>query len=757
MTKKLVSFDDETNQLPAAVNAVLAASYAPYANPDDIGFDIVLVIGQSNAVGYGPTKDLVYLDPPHPRIWQYGASGGYAGTVIQAMDPLSHNGAASSDRVGHAMNFARDYVKTVPDTRSVLLVPAARGSTGFTPQDNYSWDPDYTAGTNLYTAAVNQAKAAVALSSTNRVAAILWCQGETDAGMSSSAYATKLGQLIDGVRAAVPTASAAPFIIQQLVPEAIATRAGFSTINAVHIDMQRTKERVGFTYGPTGMFNTDDVTDPLIPIHYNGAGQRALGSRIFAALQIARANVIGTPPVAPLAVSLVRSGTSVAVSWKRSKGRVTDYKVEYRQNGGSWSTLARTQSVDASASITGLTATATVDVRVSSINEQGTSAPSSVASSAPPGQVTGLTGGTPGRGNQPLTWTAAVGATSYRVEYKKTADSTWLTGPLVTSAAATVTALDFNTGYDYRVYGINGEGSGAVSSTTSATTAPMEYLTDVVSTAMFSAHSLRVVRSAYSGPLIRVRRSSDNTELDIAATSTKVLDTAALLAFAGAGSAYLTKFYDQSGNARDYVQATTAKQPQIVASGALITKNGRPAVRFGASGTSIMTGTFSGLTAAGAMSSLSLYTNPQSSQSTTMCLTSESNTAADTRVLIEAFGSGGVLPLYQLVNSAGTAAISLFGASAAKDSSLHQWSRTDSGTAAAIRREGVESAAPTNYTRSGTLTMNRSQIGALLQNVSAESLPYTGDVLEVVTYAALINSTERGNAEANQKNYAVIA
>ena len=75
---------------------------------------------------------------------------------------------------------------------------------------------------------------------------------------------------------------------------------------------------------------------------------------------------------------------------------------------------------------------------------------------------------------------------------------------------------------------------------------------------------------AYSGPAIRVRRSSDNAEQDIAYAS-GVLDTAALLAFTGANSGYVTKIYQQVAalTGADLVQATAAAQPRIVNAGTL--------------------------------------------------------------------------------------------------------------------------------------------------------------------------------------------
>jgi hypothetical protein len=95
-----------------------------------------------------------------------------------------------------------------------------------------------------------------------------------------------------------------------------------------------------------------------------------------------------------------------------------------------------------------------------------------------------------------------------------------------------------------------------------------------------AAYSLRKLSSSYSGALIRVRRSSDNTELDINANVFGELDTVSLLAFAGAGDAFVKTWYDQSGNSNDATQTATGSQPQIVSSGAVIVENGRVSLSF---------------------------------------------------------------------------------------------------------------------------------------------------------------------------------
>lgn len=113
---------------------------------------------------------------------------------------------------------------------------------------------------------------------------------------------------------------------------------------------------------------------------------------------------------------------------------------------------------------------------------------------------------------------------------------------------------------------------------------------------------MRKLRAAYAGSAIRVRRSSDNTEQDIGFSSNQ-LDTSSLLSFCGAGNGFVVTWYGQIGSV-NLTQATQADQPQIVASGAVVTgSNSKPAMDF--DGTSDCfaqsTGTLDTLIAAGAM------------------------------------------------------------------------------------------------------------------------------------------------------------
>jgi hypothetical protein len=94
-----------------------------------------------------------------------------------------------------------------------------------------------------------------------------------------------------------------------------------------------------------------------------------------------------------------------------------------------------------------------------------------------------------------------------------------------------------------------------------------------------AAYSLRLLRSAYTGSAIEVRRASDNSTQDIGFVDNE-LDVSTLESFCSGTNGFVTKWYDQSGNARDATQTTALNQPQIVSGGSVILENGKPAILF---------------------------------------------------------------------------------------------------------------------------------------------------------------------------------
>jgi hypothetical protein len=94
-----------------------------------------------------------------------------------------------------------------------------------------------------------------------------------------------------------------------------------------------------------------------------------------------------------------------------------------------------------------------------------------------------------------------------------------------------------------------------------------------------AAYSLRLLRTAYTGDCIIVRRSNDNA-LDTIGFLDNYLDTATMKTFCGANNCFVSRLYDQSGNGRDFVQATNASQPAIITSGTVLRDNGEVSLRF---------------------------------------------------------------------------------------------------------------------------------------------------------------------------------
>lgn len=103
----------------------------------------------------------------------------------------------------------------------------------------------------------------------------------------------------------------------------------------------------------------------------------------------------------------------------------------------------------------------------------------------------------------------------------------------------------------------------------SALDAAPSLLLDAVGVNAWAAYSVgRRLRAGYTGPLVRLRRSSDNVESDFGcASGSDWLDEAAVLSWVGSNSAFIVRGYDQSGGGRDLSQTTAANQLLLVNAG----------------------------------------------------------------------------------------------------------------------------------------------------------------------------------------------
>lgn len=108
------------------------------------------------------------------------------------------------------------------------------------------------------------------------------------------------------------------------------------------------------------------------------------------------------------------------------------------------------------------------------------------------------------------------------------------------------------------------------------------------------AYSVRKLRTAYSGPALRVARLSDSAEQDIGFV-TNDLDTSAITSFVGGSNGFVVTWYDQSGNGNNATVAISVA-PIIVNAGTLVTLNSKAAIS-AATGKYLILGTEVAITA----------------------------------------------------------------------------------------------------------------------------------------------------------------
>jgi hypothetical protein len=77
------------------------------------------------------------------------------------------------------------------------------------------------------------------------------------------------------------------------------------------------------------------------------------------------------------------------------------------------------------------------------------------------------------------------------------------------------------------------------------------------------AFSMRVLESDYNGPIIRLRRASDNAEQDFGWGDNDIVDISAIDIWRNGANVFVHTWYDQSGLERDAVQTTIMRQPRF--------------------------------------------------------------------------------------------------------------------------------------------------------------------------------------------------
>jgi len=124
-------------------------------------------------------------------------------------------------------------------------------------------------------------------------------------------------------------------------------------------------------------------------------------------------------------------------------------------------------------------------------------------------------------------------------------------------------------------------------------------LLDKIGATPIAAYSTRLLRNAYTGPLIRVRKVPSGLfpiggeEKDIFPDLNGNLNEEVLLDFLGTSEGKVTKWYNQAttGSTHDLAQAAAFSQPQLAIGGAINKTNGKPTINLGSQSNLLTSGT----------------------------------------------------------------------------------------------------------------------------------------------------------------------
>ena len=233
----------------------------------DPPMDVFLLIGQSNMAGRGAVEDGDRRTTP--GLYAVAGDGGWA----LARDPL-HSDKPRVAGVGPGLAFGRAMLAIRPGRR-VGLVPAAVGGTSITRWVPGAYDP--ATGSHPYDDAIARARA-VLDERGGTLAGVLWHQGESDSGdTSSDGHEARLVELVERLRSEFDQPGL-PFVAAYLAPYYVEGHPGARAVNAA---LGRLPARVA----ATAVVTTEGLADGGDGTHLDAPSARELGRRYATAMQ----------------------------------------------------------------------------------------------------------------------------------------------------------------------------------------------------------------------------------------------------------------------------------------------------------------------------------------------------------------------------------------------------------------------------------------------------------------------------------------
>lgn len=214
--------------------------------------------GQSNMAGRGIVERADTITSP--RIFSISE----AGELIRAKEPL-HFYEPSRTGLDCGMSFAFELLKHIPDSVSLLIIPAAIGGSSLR---QWTGDSLYR-GVHLLTnfrEKLNWAK------QYGTIKGILWHQGESDANEKDLPFfKERLGGLFRMFRE-ITGDPATPVLIGEL--------GAYSETAALWARVNDGLREVSAADHASAVIPTNDLADNGDKVHFNSAGQRKMGQRM---------------------------------------------------------------------------------------------------------------------------------------------------------------------------------------------------------------------------------------------------------------------------------------------------------------------------------------------------------------------------------------------------------------------------------------------------------------------------------------------
>jgi hypothetical protein len=218
---------------------------------------VFILAGQSNMAGRGLVEPQDTI--PSQRIFTLNKDG----AIILAKEPL-HYYEPNAAGLDCGLSFARNIVEHIPDSISLLIIPAAVGGSSIS---HWLGDSTYR---NVKLLTNFRQKTELAYNY-GVIKGILWHQGESDANQNDiPSYSIKLAALLVKFRDIVDNDS---------LPVLIGELGSFSNNQGDWININKQINLYASSDSNTIVVKTADLKDKGDKVHYNSEGQRILGQR----------------------------------------------------------------------------------------------------------------------------------------------------------------------------------------------------------------------------------------------------------------------------------------------------------------------------------------------------------------------------------------------------------------------------------------------------------------------------------------------